>query len=332
MQELLRSHSKMVSMDLSIIIVNWNSREYLRNCISSIFRSKPNLKYEIVVIDCASYDGCKEMLRKDYPEVRFIQSKNNLGFGRANNEAFKASKGRNILFLNPDTEIEEGAVETLYNELERLSNAGIVGAKLRNTDRTLQVSCVQSFPKILNQVLDSEILRNFIPRSTMWGITPLLDNVSTPKEVDIVSGACFMIKRSVFDNVAMFSNDYFMYSEDVDLCFKVHQDGWKVYYIPKASVIHHGGASSSTSSISAFSSTMMLESRWRYFRKTKSPKYGQKYRIAILATGIFRIGLLMISWPLFISFGRIVMLENALTKWMARLRWAIGLETWVKKY
>ena len=319
-------------MDLSIIIVNWNSRDYLRKCIDSILAMIYGIEYEIVVIDSASFDGCDEMLRQCYSQVRFIQSDQNLGFAKANNEAFKVSRGRNLLFLNPDTELEGDAVQALLSHLKFLPNAGAVGAKLLNTDLSIQTSCIQSFPTLLNQILDSEVLRQRFPRFRLWGTARLFEKFATTAEVDAISGACLMIKRSVFESVGMFSTDYFMYSEDIDLCFKIWKAGWKIYYVPTAQVIHHGSGSSSQSSVNTFSSVMMLESRWRFFRKTRPPIYCKIYRLAIFSSSLIRIGLLLLAWPITILRREGSSIEFALKRWGARLRWTLGLEKWVKSY
>src|SRR5262245_55141684 len=136
-------------MDLSIIIVNWNSREYLRKCMTSISSHAPRLDYEVIVIDSGSFDGCEEMLKEHFPAVRFVQHERNDGFAKANNIAFGASAGASLLFLNPDTEVVGPAIEVLYKSLHSLPDAGIVGARLVNTDGSLQSSCIQALPTIL---------------------------------------------------------------------------------------------------------------------------------------------------------------------------------------
>ncbi len=319
-------------MDLSIIIVNWNSKDYLLKSLASIVTATQDIEFEIVVIDAASYDGCDEMLRKIYPYVRFIQGVKNFGFAKANNEACSAARGSTLLFLNPDTEIEGAAIETLYHQLNALPNAGIVGPKLLNSDRSVQQSCVRAFPTILNQVLESDVLRKLFPRARLWGMRPLLTGNEVAKEADAVSGACLMVKRSVFESVGMFSTDYFMYSEDIDLCLKVRKSGLNTYYIPMAVVVHHGGASSAQMSADTFSSIMMLESRSRFFRKTRSLCYSGLYRIAMFGISIVRVGLLLFVWLVFGLCGRVSLVEPMLKKWLARLRWTLGGERWVKNY
>lgn len=318
--------------DLSVIIVNWNSKEYLRNCLESLSCWTSNITYDIVVLDGASFDGCGEMLREHFPHVRFVQSQDNIGFGRANNEAFKLARGRNILFLNPDTEIEGSAIETLAVCLSSLPDAGIVGAKLLNSDRSVQTSCIQAFPTILNQFVDSDALRNAFPKAGLWGTGPLYDESQLPQSVDAVSGACLMTKRAVFETVGKFSSDYFMYSEDIDLCFKARQAGWRTYYIPTAVVVHHGGTSSSQTGVSAFSSVMILESRWRFFKRTRPSWYCWLYRAAMLCLSTVRLGIISLGWPLYRLRGNGILFGNQMKKWAARFRWAVGGECWVKNY
>lgn len=318
-------------MDFSIIIVNWNSKDYLLKAIASVEAETKGIEFEVVVIDGGSFDGCDEMLRKFYPHVVFIQSAKNIGFAKANNKAFKASCGRNLLFLNPDTEVEGHAIKTLYDELNALPNAGIVGPKLLNSDRSIQESCIRAFPTILNQVLESDMLRNLFPGAKLWGMKPLFEEIEVPQEVDAVSGACFMINRSVFERVGMFSTDYFMYSEDIDLCLKVQKAGLNTYYVPGAVVVHHGGGSSQASP-NTFSSVMMLESRWRFFRKTRSVWYSRFYCIAMFGTCILRVGLVLFVWLACRLAGKEFSGSAVLKRWIAKLRWTIGGERWVKNY
>lgn len=319
------------SIDLSIIIVNWNSKEYLKKCIASVLNTTFDIQYEILVIDSASFDGCDEMLQQFYPGVQFLQSDKNLGFARSNNEAFKWSKGRFLLFLNPDTELEDNAVQKLLHSLQKLPNAGIVGPQLLNGDRSIQWSCIRAFPNILNQIFDAEVLMKWFPHSQLWGMAPLFKESVMPTEVDAVSGACLMIKRSVFESVEAFTTDYFMYSEDIDLCYKIQKAGWSTYYIPTAIVVHHGGGSSSRSFVSGFSSVMLLESRWRYFCKTKPFWYCWLYRFAIFLACVVRISVVLFIWPNR-RIARIhFFINRTLNKWKPKLCWALGGEKWVKK-
>lgn len=319
-------------MDLSIIIVNWNSKDYLFECIASIKAETDGIEAEVIVIDSGSFDGCEEMLRESYSQVQFIQCDKNVGFAKANNLAFEVSQGENILFLNPDTIIIPPAIRTLYQNLRSLPSSGAVGPKLLNRDGSVQITCVRCFPTILNQFLESDVLRRWFPQSRLWGMAPLFQEIQRPCEVDAVSGACLMIKRSAFESIGMFSTDYFMYSEDIDICYKLRLAGWKTFYVPTAVVVHYGGESSSKSAINVFSTVMMLESRWRYFMKTHSRWYCWLYRLSIFIASMARIAGVVFLWPFGVLFGQVARLESVRIKWTARLFWSLGGEKWVKTY
>jgi len=325
-------------MDLSIIIVNWNSKDYLRACLESLLAQHPQtgdpsrMSYEVIVIDSGSLDGCGEMLAADFPEVRFIQSQDNLGFAKANNQAVDAATGDYLLFLNPDTEFESPAIQTLFETMQSLPDAGILGARLLNSDRSLQTSAVQAFPNLANQLFALDALRRRFPKAAIWGTSALYAENGQPSEVDVVSGACMLMKRELFEQVDRFTTAYFMYSEDVDLCYKVRAAGLKTYYVPQAEIIHHGGSSSERSEVSTFASVMILESRWKYFRATRSPGYSWLYRLLMGLMSLFRVSIALVLYGWDKLRSREARYQFALKKWLARLRWTLGLETWVKKY
>ncbi len=318
-------------MDLSIIIVNWNSVDYLKKCIASILSETRNLEFEIIVIDSASYDGSEKMLRTYYPQVLFIQSESNLGFARSNNVAYKESTGQYVLFLNPDTELVGPAINTLYDWLHSLPVPGIIGCRLLNSNRSVQTSCIQSFPTILNQILDSEYLRKRWPRLSLWGMKALYGHDGQPEEVDAISGACMMLKRSVFEQVGVFSEDYFMYTEDVDLSYKVRQAGYLNYYTPDATIIHFGGGSSQKVP-NNFSVVMMQESIWRFLRKTRGSLYAFWYRSVLLLSALCRVAALTAAFPLeYICHGG-SQRSVSLGKWRTIIRWCLFKATLANKH
>ncbi|MEI8346485.1 MAG: glycosyltransferase family 2 protein, partial [Pseudomonadota bacterium] len=180
----------------------------------------------------------------------------------------KKSCGSKVLFLNPDTEIDGTAINIIYDYLQKLPSVGALGCKLLNTDRTIQTSCIHSFPSIVNQMLDSEFLRRKIPTSFLWGIAPLFNNNQVPSLVDAISGACIMMERKVFEQIGKFSEEYFMFTEDIDLCYKAKKAGYLNYYVPEASIVHHGGGSSQEAKCN-FAVVMMRESMYQFLMKTK---------------------------------------------------------------
>ena len=319
-------------MDISIIIVNWHSKDYLRECLKSIYRSFSELLYEVIVIDTASFDGSEKMVQTLFPQVKFIQSQENLGFAKANNTAFKTSRGETLLFLNPDTEILDDAVFRMFEVLHRSAGIGAVGGRILNSDGTVQKTAIRAFPTILNQVFDSDLLKQMLPLSKLWGMAPLYKKTRTPMTVDAISGACMMVKREAFETVKMFSEDYFMYSEDIDLCRKLWDAGWSIKYTPSARITHHGGGSSSQSSQSNFSNVMMLESRYKFFCKFHSKPYGRIFKTTVLLTSSIRVLLLLALMPLTKLTGKGRGLKVAMSKWLARLSWTLGLDHSIDKF
>lgn len=318
-------------MDLSIIIVNWNSKDYLSRCIDTIILYTNGLEYEIIVVDSASYDGCGEMLNHSYPNVHFIQSIRNIGFARANNLGASYAQGSVLLFLNPDTELKSSSLLRLYAWIISSSDTGVVGGKLLNSDGSLQTSCVQPLPTVLNQVLNFEVLQRKFPRVSLWMSAEMFQDNSKPVEVEGLSGACLMIRRVVFEQVGGFSTDYFMYGEDLDLCNKAICAGYKNYYVPESVIIHHGGGSSKKRP-SQFSDVMMRESVNRYLKKYYGNWYSRRYRIALTLTAGIRLFLLSILYPSWQICGNYFEWKITVWKWIAILRWSIGREKWTQRY
>lgn len=313
-------------MGLSIIIVNWRSCEYLKRCMDSIYTHPPTVRFEIIVIDNASFDGSDQMLAARFPSVHFIQSKVNLGFSGANNLAARQSKGQWLLFLNPDTEVLDEAIDALKTCLDQNPLAACAGAKLLNSDGTIQTSCIQPFPTLLNQALDSEILQRAFPSWSLWGQKPLRDRQEVPVRVDAISGACILIRREVFFSVGGFDEGYFMYSEDVDLSFRVQKAGYSTLYVPSAAVVHHGGCSSSEQPETAFASVTMRESKRRFLERYRGRRYATLYRVEMGLIGVLRCAILV--------FGLLAApptlrkaVARSIRKWAAIVRWSVGQES-----
>ncbi len=310
-------------MDLSIIIVNWNSAAYCADCLASIYASNIRVSFEVIVIDNASYDGCDRMLESFFPEVRYIQGRNNAGFARANNQAFTGSTGEKLCFLNPDTKIRGAALQTLYDSLEKIPTAGAVGALLFNGDGTLQTSCVLPFPTVLNQAFDMEWLRKRFPLAKLFGARAIFSKIKGPQAVEAVSGACIMMFRKTFIDIGMFSPEYFMYAEDIDLCHKIRMTGKKVFLINEAEITHFGGGSSKDQKI-FFGAILLRESNYRLLRKFRGYGYALLYRISLGGMGMIRIaGLLLCLAPATVTgHGHSVFM--ILKRWWQLLKWSVG--------
>jgi N-acetylglucosaminyl-diphospho-decaprenol L-rhamnosyltransferase len=310
--------------EVSIIIVNWRSREYVRACLESIAQTSGRDSYEVLVVDNDSGDGCGAMLQAQFPHVRYIQSTTNLGFARANNLAAAESRGRYILFLNPDTEICAGAIETLVAALDAHPEAGMVGARLLNTDRTLQTTCVTAVPNILNQTLNLGWLRSTFPMWGIWGMRALYRADRTPSAVEAISGACMMVRREVVEHVRGFSTDYFMYAEDMDLCVKVARAGHVILYVPKAEIVHHAGGSSSKRQESHFSSIVTRESVMHFFTLHRGPAYARASRVVMALVCAIRLSVLALALPVVLHPRGARFFRRAWTKWSSILVWCFG--------
>jgi GT2 family glycosyltransferase len=320
-----------IPVDISIIIVNWKSAHYVQKCLETIYRDDVNLVSEVIVIDNASYDGCDRMLAERYPHVRFIQSTSNLGFAGANNLGYRQSYGKTLLFLNPDTEIVGQAIPIMHRHLWENPDAGAIGCMLLNTDGTLQTSCIQAFPTILNQILDAEVFRRRFPLLSLWGNRPLLQKKDFPVPIEVVSGACLMVKRHVFESAGLFSTDYFMYAEDTDLCHKIHTAGFHVYFTAAASVVHHGGGSSKQRERNYFADVVMLESRFRFLLKYRGRVYSYLYRTATGGVAFTRVMLMLSIMALHSNKSVRASVRVSLGKWVKILRWSFGGEKWAHR-
>lgn len=316
-------------VELSIVIVNWNSADYVHRCLQSIRHNSPAFSYEIVVVDSGSFDRCGEMLNREFPEVRFVQSQSNVGFASANNLGAGLARGRFLLFLNPDTEVVGDALDKLVKALEQRADAGLAGARLLNSDGSLQTSCIQSFPTILNQVLDSEWLHRIFPHSGLWGMAPLRGKTLSPSPVEVVSGACLMVKCSLFEKLLGFDQRFFMYSEDLDLCYRARQAGRACLYVPDAIVVHHGGGSSG-SARSMFSVVMMRESVCRLLKFHRGSFVAFGYRAALGCSAMVRL-LLILGGMAVRSIAGGSVDPTSFRKWVAILRWSLGLELWARR-
>lgn len=310
------------AVDVSIIIVNWNSKSFLRTCLRSLSTHVVNLKYEIIVVDSGSFDGCDEMIDAEFPTVHFIQSLKNIGFSRANNLGALSAKGKTLLLLNPDTEIFPGTIQKLFTHLVSRPKVGAVGCRLLNTNGSTQATSILNFPTILNRTLDSDYLRKRFPNSSLWGTAALNSGTDEFFEVEAISGACILVKNACYREIGGFSETYFMYCEDIDLCYRLKIAGYAIHFIPNYSLIHHGGGSSQIAP-SNFSTVNMRISCYRFLYTHRGICSAYIYRISMGLSSIVHI----FSIPLLLLFGNRFVRHGpaSICKWLAVLKWSVGL-------
>jgi hypothetical protein len=226
---------------LSVIIVNWNTRELLAQCIQSLYEHLGELSCELVVVDNGSTDGSQALLRERFPQVCLLQNTENVGFARANNRGLAESDGRYALLFNSDAFATPHALQALVSVLESQPRAGIVGAHLVNADGSFQASHTR-FPTLAREFLIlSGLGRMLFGR---WYPSYGPDTEQGAQVVDYVEGACLLVRRDAVNIVGGMDEGYFMYAEEVDWCYAMKQAGWQVWYQPAAKIIHLGGGSS----------------------------------------------------------------------------------------
>lgn len=273
-------------IDISVIIVNWNTKDLLKNCLKSIYQTIHDLTFEVIVVDNASYDGSIEMLEREFTSVIRIINKENKGFGSANNQAFAEMKGKYALLLNTDAVLTTDAVNKLWNFCDKNEKAGIVCGQLLNADGSKQNS-VASFPSLLTLAANTSLLEFLFP-----GRFPSKRYKHTsPIEVDSAIGACMMIRKKALDETGFFDERYFFFFEETDLAYTMRRKSWKIYQVPDALIYHLQGQSIGHNISSRIE---FYRSRYQFLRKWHNPLY------YYLAAGIIFLRLLANGFSNFI--------------------------------
>ena len=271
-------------MEISVIIVNWNTEKYLEKCLEALYALGPStIKWDTWVVDNASSDGSTQMVEKKFPTVNLIKNDQNVGFARANNQAIAKSSGRYIWLLNSDTEIKPKALDYLYNFMEGNPSIGAAGSMLLNPDKSLQVSCypLPTLSKEFWRLLHLDRVFNYgIYNMDNW------DRI-TPRNVDVIQGASMLLRRDAIDQVGSLDKDYFMYTEEVDLCYRLNKDDWQVSWVPKSQVLHHGGQSTQQIATKMFLS--LYQTKALYFRKNHGNLAAGVYKLILLIISLIRI-------------------------------------------
>ncbi|MBU4463327.1 MAG: glycosyltransferase family 2 protein [Proteobacteria bacterium] len=252
-------------MDVSIIIVNWNTKKLLLDCIYSIHETVKNISFEIWLVDNASTDGSVEAVKQNYPDVKIIQNKKNLGFAAANNIALERMRGQYALLLNTDTILTNGAVEDLFDFMEKNSDAGMACGQLLNQDGSKQNS-VANFPGLHSLICNESLLQILFPRK----FPGKRREYKKPVEVDSCIGACLMVRKKAMDEVGLLDKRYFFFFEETDWAYRMKQSGWKIYFVPSAKIFHIQGQ---TVGHNVVSRVMFYRSRYIYFKKWHKNSY-----------------------------------------------------------
>jgi hypothetical protein len=232
-------------LTVSVIIVSWNAREYLLQCLDSISAEVCRYPMEVIVVDNASSDGSADTVASRYPHVRLIRNSGNLGFAKANNIGIAASTGRYVCLVNSDVKVLPHCISRLVDFCEAHPEVGMVGPRVIGGDGRLQRSC-RGFPSVWNMFCRALALDSLLPRCKLFtghslGHWPQ----DCVRQVDILSGCFWLVRRKALAQVGLLDESFFMYGEDMDWCRRFWSNGWQAVFVPSAEAIHHGGASSS---------------------------------------------------------------------------------------
>lgn len=289
-------------VDLSVVILSWNVRDLLRQCLQSVVcdlrlntdhDSEPQVPHrlttEVIVVDNASSDGSAEMVRTEFPLARLISNKTNRGYTGGNNDGIAAASGRYVMILNPDAQVMGDALETMVAYADAHPDIGVLGPQLLGSDGNAQLSR-RRFPTLMTALFESTWLQPLAPRGVLRHYYVLDRADDDTQEVDWLVGACLLVRREAIQQVGGLDEGFFMYSEELDWCRRIRQAGWKVVYLPEALVIHHMGKSSD-----------QIEAQRHIYFQTSKVRYFRKHH-GVLAASVVRIALLMLyAWQLMLE-------------------------------
>lgn len=280
-------------IDLSIIIVSWKVKDYLKNCLRSVNEHKGTLSLEIFVVDNNSSDGTAQMVKEEFSNVQLIANDFNVGFAKACNQALRKAQGEFILLLNPDTEILNEALVKMVDFMKQNPAVGLSSCKILNPDKTLQLS-IRKFPNLISQILILLKIHNFFPRLKPIKNYYQLDfDYSHFQEVDQIMGAFFMIRKKVIDQIGFLDEKFWIWLEEVDFCKRVKEAGWKIVYNPQAEIIHHKAGS--FSQISPIQAQDLFNRSLLYYFKKHHSLFAYLVLLIFYPVSIFLASLVQIS-------------------------------------
>ncbi len=261
-------------MDISIIVVSFNTKQLLLDCLASIFETIKEISFEVWVVDNNSTDGTLEAIREKYPALNIIKNKENLGFAAANNQAFRQMDGQYALLLNTDTVLTSGAVKDLYDFMEANPEAGMACGQLLNQDGSKQNS-IANFPTLLSLLCNETVLRILMPKR----FPSKRREYESPLRVDSCIGACLIVRKEAMDDIGLFDERYFFFLEETDWAYRMRLGGWLVCFVPTAKIFHAQGKTVGSSSASRI---MFYRSRYIFFKKWHPHSYTLFYSVIFL--------------------------------------------------
>jgi len=281
-------------MDVSIIIVAWNVKKLVADCLNSVYDETKGIDFEVIYVDNASEDGSVEMVKEQFPNVRIIENDENKGFIKANNQGIEIAEGRYVLLLNSDTIVLDNAIAKMVKFADAHQEAAVVGCKIVNLDRTLRKTCFM-YPSLLNMFLAATYLYKVFPKSKFFGRERMTWwDFNDVREVGAVSGCCSLVRKHAMEQVGLMDEAYFVYGDDSDWCYRFNKNGWKIMFTPEAQIIHYGGQ---TTSQKARAFRLQMEGSRLIFMKLHRSKAA--FPFACVLVGLF----FFLRIPYWLTFG-----------------------------
>ncbi|MDD5232381.1 MAG: glycosyltransferase family 2 protein [Syntrophales bacterium] len=273
--------------DASAIVLNWNTRDLLLNCLRSIVRGSGRLDIEIIVVDNGSVDGSPESVEKLFPRVRLIRNESNHGFARANNAGIGISSGKYLCLINSDVVVAESCIPAMFDYMESKPKVGLLGPQIINGSGEVQRSCM-GFPTVWNSFCRALALDSFFPRSKRFGGQLLTYwPHDTSREVDVVNGCFWMVRRAALETVGPLDENFFIYAEDIDWCRRFRSKNWKVAFYSEAQAVHLGGASSARMPVRFY--LEMHRANLQYWKKHHGRRAQNLYRLTLMLHDAVRL-------------------------------------------
>lgn len=252
-------------VDTSIVIVSWNARPYVEECLVSLTALRKDISTEIIIVDNASTDGTADMIHRRFPQVRLFENASNLGFARANNIGIAVATGKYICLINPDVKVEPDCLSKLYHYMEQERTIGLLGPKMLGQHGDTRRSAMR-FPTLWNSFLRAVALDSLLAGTGLFGGFLMTDfRFNTVRDVDVLNGWFWMARQEAVDEVGFLDERFFMYGEDIDWCKRFHSTKWRVVFYPDAEAIHYGGGSSSNAPVRFY--VEMQRANLQYWKK-----------------------------------------------------------------
>jgi GT2 family glycosyltransferase len=283
------------NVKLSIVIPTYNAHEWIEQCLDSIRLHRPACDYQVIVVDDKSTDDSVAIVRDRFPDVRLFSNDRNLGFGKTVNVGLRAATGAYVLVLNNDTWMHEGALDAMIRYLDDHPETGIVGPKVLNGNGAIQEQCRRRIPTPAAALLYFTGVARMFPRNpSIAGYLMTATDENATTEVDAVSGACLMVRRAAIDQIHGFDEEYYLYGEDMDFCWRAKSAGWKVVYDPAATITHFGGQGG-TGKKKLYATVEWHRAMWIFYRKHRAPRVSRLER-ALVYSGILLKGTVAVAF------------------------------------